>query len=82
MIRLIAPPLPAASRPSKTIDDPLALGAHPLLQLDQLALQPQQLGLVLLAREPRRLVVLRLLRHGATLRERPEVQTGAGGTPV
>ena len=39
--RLIAPPLPAASRPSKMTTSRGALGAHPLLQLDQLGLQPQ-----------------------------------------
>ena len=49
--RLIVLPLPAASRPSKTHDEALALGPHPLLHLDELGLQPEQLLLVQLLRE-------------------------------
>ena len=49
MIRLIAPPLPAASRPSKITRTRLPLDAHPLLELDQLGLQAQELALVRLA---------------------------------
>ena len=49
--RLIVLPLPAASRPSKTHDEAAALGPHPLLDLDQLGLQPEQLPLVELLRE-------------------------------
>ena len=71
VIRLIAPPLPAASRPSKTITSRSPVGAHPLLQLHELGLQPQQLRLVHLARDPRRLVVL----HVRSLRP-PGARTG------
>jgi hypothetical protein len=46
MIRLIAPPLPAASRPSKMTTRRWPVGAHPLLHLDQLGLELGQLGLV------------------------------------
>ena len=58
VIRLIAPPLPAASRPSKTITTRLPR-AHPFLELHELCLEPQQLGLVDGARHPRRLSCLR-----------------------
>ena len=64
MIRLIAPPLPAASRPSKSDQETLAARAHPLLHLDEFGLEPLQLRLVELARNLRRLVVL----HEASVR--------------
>ena len=57
MIRLIAPPLPAASRPSKTTTSRAPVDAHPLLQLHELGLQAQQLLLVELARHLRGVVV-------------------------
>ena len=44
----IVPPLPAVSRPSKTMIDAVALVLDPLLQLAQLGLQLAQLLLVLL----------------------------------
>ena len=46
MIVLIAPPLPAASRPSKTHDDLQARVADPLLEPDELDLEPSELRLV------------------------------------
>ena len=46
MIRLMVPPLPAASRPSKTTTTRWPLGLDPLLDLHQLGLEPEQLGLV------------------------------------
>ena len=45
MIRLIVPPLPAASRPSKTRRR-AGRGPHPLLDADELGLQANELGLV------------------------------------
>ena len=50
-MRLITPPLPAASRPSNTTTSLSFLGDDPVLQLDQLALQAQELGEVEPARE-------------------------------
>ena len=46
MIRLIVPPLPAVSRPSKIDGDPQAVGAHRLLQLHELLLHALELALV------------------------------------
>jgi hypothetical protein len=43
VMRLITPPLPALSRPSNSTTI-LAPVLHPVLQLDQLPLQPQQLA--------------------------------------
>ena len=40
VIALIVPPLPAPSRPSNTMHDLEALGLHPFLELDELAVQP------------------------------------------
>ena len=54
-MRLITPPLPAASRPSKTSDHAGALALDPLGHLDELGLEPQQLLLVELAGQLRRL---------------------------
>ena len=42
-MRLMTPPLPAASRPSKRTTDLQPLQAHPLLHLEQLELQPREL---------------------------------------
>ena len=64
--RLIVEPLPAASRPSKTTTT-RSLTADPLLHLDQLGLQAEQLGLV------DRLLEALLLRH-----VRHRVTRGAG----
>ena len=52
MNRLIVPPLPAASRPSKSDDQPLAGGLDPVLQLEQLDLQQALVPLVLVAAHP------------------------------
>ena len=52
VIRLIVPPLPAVSRPSKTTQTFAPVRLDPLLQGDELALQPLQFGLVLLAAQP------------------------------
>ena len=69
MNRLIVPPLPAASRPSKS-DDVLAAGRRrPVLELQQLDLQQVLLLVVLLAVHP--LVVRVVLPpgvHGASRR--------------
>ena len=46
-MRLIMPPLPAASRPSKMIDDAGVRRLDPVLELDQLNLQLENFGLVL-----------------------------------
>ena len=43
VIRLIVPPLPAVSRPSKTMQILGAGGLDPLLQGDELAVEPCQL---------------------------------------
>ena len=43
VMRLIAPPLPAASRPSKITTTLSFFCDDPVLQLDQFALQPEQL---------------------------------------
>ena len=41
-MRLMTPPLPAASRPSNRMTTLCSGADHPVLQLDQLALQPEQ----------------------------------------
>ena len=51
--RLITPPLPAASRPSNSTTTLSFLVDHPVLQLDQLALQPQQLREIAVAVDAR-----------------------------
>ena len=72
-MRLITPPLPAASRPSNSTTTLSFWCDHPVLQLDQLALQPEQLAEIALAvdvsccgvsvdarRQPRQPVVVEL----------------------
>ena len=56
-MRLITPPLPAASRPSKTTTTLASRVDHPVLQLDQLALQTEQLLEIELAIEKTSLAV-------------------------
>ena len=53
VIALIVPPLPAVSRPSKTMQTFAPERLHPLLHGDQLAVQAAQLALVLLVLHPR-----------------------------
>ena len=48
-MRLMTPPLPAASRPSNSTHQPVTGLGDPVLQLDQLALQPEQLAKVSVA---------------------------------
>ena len=48
-MRVMTLPLPAASRPSKITPPPFVLLHDPLLQLEQLRLQPSQLLLILRA---------------------------------
>ena len=66
-MRLMTPPLPAASRPSKSTTTLSLLLHDPVLQLDQLALQPKQLVEIAAAIER---VGRRAMRHvGAQLVE-------------
>jgi len=51
VMRLITPPLPAASRPSNRPHDLQTAGFDPFLELDQFDLEPGQLGLVVLGLE-------------------------------
>lgn len=53
-MRLIVPPLPAASRPSKMIAPPVARILDPLLQFNQFDLELPQSGFVCLCTEPGR----------------------------
>ncbi len=52
MKRLIVPPLPAASRPSKRITTRSPAALHPVLQLEQLDLQEALFPVVVGARHP------------------------------
>src|SRR5260370_19202858 len=52
VMALIVPPLPAPSRPSKRMQTLRALVHHPLLELDELDMQPREFRLVSLSFQP------------------------------